>query len=102
MTLSLGVLRLSLAYGTYVEEAVAIGLDIQPMRLSRLRDTNCFADRIMGAQRKRDFIDVLGVPVRRTEAVTAEMLEAKLGHAQAQGRLLRFCAHPRSDPDVTV
>ncbi|KAK3273675.1 hypothetical protein CYMTET_18096 [Cymbomonas tetramitiformis] len=79
----------ALAYETYMEEAMAIGLDIQAV------------------QGELDFIDVLGVPVGKAEAVTAEMLKTveelcailplmnKLGHAQAQGLLLRLCAHPR-------
>ncbi|KAK3250119.1 hypothetical protein CYMTET_40485 [Cymbomonas tetramitiformis] len=60
-----------------------------------------------GARGELDFIDVLGVPVGKAEAVSVEMLKKveelcgilpllnKLGHAQAQGLLLRFCAHPR-------
>ncbi|KAK3238690.1 hypothetical protein CYMTET_51318 [Cymbomonas tetramitiformis] len=99
-----------LAYETYMEEAVAIGLDIQPVKSAAFSpegDASCFEAGMPGARGELDFIDVLGVPVGKAEAVSVEMLKKveelcgilpllnKLGHAQAQGLLLRFCAHPR-------
>ncbi|KAK3278616.1 hypothetical protein CYMTET_13456 [Cymbomonas tetramitiformis] len=93
-----------------MEEAVAIGLDIQPVKsvaFSPEGDASCFEAGMPGARGELDFIDVLGVPVGKAEAVSVEMLKKveelcgilpllnKLGHAQAQGLLLRFCAHPR-------
>ncbi|KAK3252909.1 hypothetical protein CYMTET_37815 [Cymbomonas tetramitiformis] len=98
------------AYGIYMEEAVAIGPDIQPMKSAVFLpegDASCFADEMPGARGELDFVNVLGVPVGKAEAVSAEMLRKvedlyailpilnKLGHAQVQGLLLRFCAHPR-------
>ncbi|KAK3273068.1 hypothetical protein CYMTET_18671 [Cymbomonas tetramitiformis] len=100
----------ALAYETYMEEAVAIGLDIQPVKSAAFSpegDASCFEAGMPGARGELDFIDVLGVPVGKAEAVSVEMLKKveelcgilpllnKLGHAQAQGLLLRFCAHPR-------
>ncbi|KAK3241179.1 hypothetical protein CYMTET_49033 [Cymbomonas tetramitiformis] len=100
----------ALAYETYMEEAVAIGLDIQPVKSAAFSpegDASCFEAGMPGARGELDFIDVLGVPVGMAEAVSVEMLKKvgelcgilpllnKLGHAQAQGLLLRFCAHPR-------
>ncbi|KAK3274731.1 hypothetical protein CYMTET_17099 [Cymbomonas tetramitiformis] len=93
-----------------MEEAVAIGLDIQPVKSAAFSpegDASCFEAGMPGARGELDFIDVLGVPVGKAEAVSVEMLKKveelcgilpllnKLGHAQAQGLLLRFCAHPR-------
>ncbi|KAK3256138.1 hypothetical protein CYMTET_34710 [Cymbomonas tetramitiformis] len=100
----------SLAYETYMEEAVAIGLDIRPAKSAAFSpegDASCFEVGMPGARGELDFINVLGVPVGKAEAVSAEMLKRveelcaiqpilnKLGHAQAQGLSLRFCAHPR-------
>ncbi|KAK3289147.1 hypothetical protein CYMTET_3418 [Cymbomonas tetramitiformis] len=100
----------ALVYDTYMEEAVAIGLDIQPVKSAAFwpeGDASCFEAGMPGARGELDFIDVLGVPVGKAEAVSVEMLKKveelcgilpllkKLGHAQAQGLLLRFCAHPR-------
>ncbi|KAK3242347.1 hypothetical protein CYMTET_47966 [Cymbomonas tetramitiformis] len=100
----------ALAYGTYMEEVAAIGLDIQPVKSAAFSpegDASCFEDGMPGARGELDFIDVLVVPVGKAEAVSAEMSKKvedlcailpilnKLGHAQAQGLLLRFCAHPR-------
>ncbi|KAK3245180.1 hypothetical protein CYMTET_45237 [Cymbomonas tetramitiformis] len=68
----------ALASGVYMEEAAAIGLDIQPMKsaaFSPVGDTSCFADCMPGARGDLDFIDVLGVPVGKAEAVSAEMLK---------------------------
>ncbi|KAK3278581.1 hypothetical protein CYMTET_13486 [Cymbomonas tetramitiformis] len=98
------------AYDTYVEEAVAIGLHIQPAKSAAYSpegDPGFFAEEMPGARGELDFLNVLGVPVGKAEAVSAEMLRKvgelcgilptlnKLGHAQAQGLLLRYCAHPR-------
>ncbi|KAK3276043.1 hypothetical protein CYMTET_15858 [Cymbomonas tetramitiformis] len=100
----------ALAYETYMEEAVAIGLDVHPVKSAAFSpegDATCFEAGMPGARGELDFIDVLGVPVGKAEAVNVEMLKKveelcgilpllnKLGHAQAQGILLRFCAHPR-------
>ncbi|KAK3263238.1 hypothetical protein CYMTET_27945 [Cymbomonas tetramitiformis] len=100
----------ALAYETYMEEVVAISLDIQPVKpaaFSLEEDTSCFEVGMPGARGRLDFINVLGVPVGKAKAVSAEMLRKveelcailpllnKLGHARAQGLLLRFCAHPR-------
>ncbi|KAK3262306.1 hypothetical protein CYMTET_28829 [Cymbomonas tetramitiformis] len=99
----------ALAYETYMEEAATIGLDIQPVKSAAFSpegDASCFADGMPGARGELDFMDVLGVPVGKAEAVSAEMLKKveelcailpilnKLGHAQARGLLLRFIAHP--------
>ncbi|KAK3263560.1 hypothetical protein CYMTET_27643 [Cymbomonas tetramitiformis] len=100
----------ALAYETYMEEAVTIGLDVQPVKLAAFSpegDASCVEVGMPGARGELDFIYVLGVPVGKAEAVSTEMLKKveercgilpllnKLGHAQAQGLLLRFCAHPR-------
>ncbi|KAK3273355.1 hypothetical protein CYMTET_18405 [Cymbomonas tetramitiformis] len=59
----------ALAYETYMEEEVAIGLAIQPRRSMMLK---------------------------KVEELCAILpILNKLGHAQAQGLLLRFYAHPR-------
>ncbi|KAK3233741.1 hypothetical protein CYMTET_55985 [Cymbomonas tetramitiformis] len=67
----------ALVYGTYMEEA-AIGLDIQLMKsaaFSPAGDASCFEAGMPGAWGEVDFIDVLGVPVGKAEAVSAEMLK---------------------------
>eukprot|EP00854_Cymbomonas_tetramitiformis_P034007 gene34007-biopygen1510 len=105
------------AYEVYMKEAEAIGLTIQPLKSSVYSpegDTSCFREGRPGVQGRMDIIDVLGVPVGEADKVAMEMLKKveelcaifqtlnKLGHAQAQGLLLRFCAHPRLGVLVVV
>eukprot|EP00854_Cymbomonas_tetramitiformis_P034038 gene34038-biopygen5670 len=65
------------AYDTYVEEAVAIGLHIQPAKSAAYSpegDPGVFAQEMPGARGELAIINVLGVPVGKAEAVSAEML----------------------------
>ncbi|KAK3246838.1 hypothetical protein CYMTET_43641 [Cymbomonas tetramitiformis] len=64
-----------------MEEAAAIGLDIRTMKSAAFSlegEPSYFADGMPGVWGELDFIDVLGVPVEKAEAVTAEMLK-KIG-----------------------
>ncbi|KAK3268262.1 hypothetical protein CYMTET_23223 [Cymbomonas tetramitiformis] len=65
------------ACGTCVEEAVAIGLHIQPAKSAAYSpegDPGCFAEEMPGAHAELNFINVLGVPVWKAEAEDAEAL----------------------------
>ncbi|KAK3279602.1 hypothetical protein CYMTET_12520, partial [Cymbomonas tetramitiformis] len=69
------------AYDTYVEEAVAVSLHIQPAKSAAYSpegDPGFFAEEMPGARGELDFINVLGVPVGNAEAVSAEMLRKSL------------------------
>ncbi|KAK3268467.1 hypothetical protein CYMTET_23032 [Cymbomonas tetramitiformis] len=66
------------AYDTCLEEAVAVGLQIQPTKSAAYSpegDVGCFAEEMPGARGELDFINVLGMPVGKAEAVAAEMLK---------------------------
>ncbi|KAK3238414.1 hypothetical protein CYMTET_51572 [Cymbomonas tetramitiformis] len=68
----------ALAYETYMEEAVAIGLDIQPVKSAAFSpegDAICFEVGMPGARGELDFIDVLWVPVGKAEAARREGVE---------------------------
>ncbi|KAK3268266.1 hypothetical protein CYMTET_23227, partial [Cymbomonas tetramitiformis] len=66
------------ACGTCVEEAVAIGLHIQPAKSAAYSPEGgpgCFAEEMPGARAELNFINVLGVPVGKAEAVSAEIVK---------------------------
>ncbi|KAK3277903.1 hypothetical protein CYMTET_14123 [Cymbomonas tetramitiformis] len=74
----IGVAVKGAACGTCVEEAVAIGLHIQPAKSAAYSpegDPGFFMEEMPGARGELDFINVLGVPVGKVEAVVAEMLK---------------------------
>ncbi|KAK3250745.1 hypothetical protein CYMTET_39884 [Cymbomonas tetramitiformis] len=69
------------AYTTYLEEGVAVGLEIQPTKsvaYSPEGDVGNFVKEMPGVRGELDFINVLGVPVGKAEAVVAEMLKKDL------------------------
>ncbi|KAK3233984.1 hypothetical protein CYMTET_55745 [Cymbomonas tetramitiformis] len=82
-------------YGTHMEEAPAIDLDVQSTKSAAFaaeEDASFFTDGVLGVQGEPDFIDVLGVPVGAILPILN-----MLGHAQAHGLLLHFCTHTRLD-----
>ncbi|KAK3233295.1 hypothetical protein CYMTET_56394 [Cymbomonas tetramitiformis] len=74
----IGVAVKGAACGTCVEEAVAIGLHIQPAKSAAYSpegDPGFFMEEMPGVRGELDFINVLGVPVGKAEAVVADMLK---------------------------